>query len=159
MIVLHAGPDWTYLPLMVLALITGVVLASALAVLLSSVNVYLRDTQHLIEVILTAWFWACPIVYAFQSHIGVKLGAKHLLWVYFLNPVTPLVLTFQRCIYNKVAPVAYVKGVRTTYAVLPLHGYLWYAALDVGVLALSVALFFVALAVFGRLEGNFAEEL
>jgi len=159
MVVLHAGPDWTYLPLLVLALIAGVVLACALAVLLSSINVYLRDTQHLIEVILTAWFWACPIVYAFQSNIGVKLGAKHLLWVYFLNPVTPLVLTFQRCIYNKVAPVAYVKGVRTTYAVLPLHGYLWYAALDVGILALSVALFFVALAVFGRLEGNFAEEL
>jgi ABC-2 type transport system permease protein len=73
--------------------------------------------------------------------------------------VTPLVLTFQRCIYNKVAPVAYVKGVRTTFPVLPLHGYLWYTALDVGVLAIAVALFFVALAVFGRLEGNFAEEL
>ena len=39
----------------------------ALAVLLSSINVYLRDTQHLIEVILTAWFWACPIVYSFQQ--------------------------------------------------------------------------------------------
>jgi ABC-2 type transport system permease protein len=135
------------------------VLACALAVLLSSINVYLRDTQHLIEVILTAWFWACPIVYAFQQNIGTKLGAKHLLWIYFLNPVTPLVLTFQRCIYNKISPVAYVKGVRTPYYVLPHHGYLWYAALDVGVLALSVALFFVALAVFGRLEGNFAEEL
>ena len=28
-----------------------------------------------------------------------------------------------------------------------------------GVLAIAVVLFFVALAVFGRLEGNFAEEL
>jgi ABC-2 type transport system permease protein len=98
-------------------------------------------------------------VYAFQSNIGAKLGPKNLLWVYFLNPVTPLVLTFQRCIYNKISPVAYVKGVRTPYYVLPLHGYLWYFLLDVGVLALSVVLFFVALAVFGRLEGNFAEEL
>jgi ABC-2 type transport system permease protein len=164
MVVLHAGPDWTYLPLLVLALIAGVVLACALAVLLSSINVYLRDTQHLIEVILTAWFWACPIVYAFQSNIGVKLGAKHLLWVYFLNPVTPLVLTFQRCIYNKIDPVANVKQpdgkfLPTHYAVLPLHGYLWYFSLDMAVLALSVVLFLVALAVFGRLEGNFAEEL
>ena len=49
-----------------LALVTGIVLAGAIAVLLSSINVYLRDTQHLIEVILTAWFWACPIVYAYQ---------------------------------------------------------------------------------------------
>jgi hypothetical protein len=36
---------------------------------------------------------------------------------------------------------------------------LWYVALDLAVLALSLALFLVALAVFGRLEGNFAEEL
>jgi ABC-2 type transport system permease protein len=162
MVVLHAGPDWPYLPLVVFALITGVVLACALAVLLSAINVYLRDTQHLMEVILTAWFWACPIVYPFQQDIGLKLGAK--LWVYFLNPVTPLVLTFQRFIYNKVDPVANVKQpdgkfLPTHYPVLPLHGYLWYSALDVGVFALSVVLFLVALAVFGRLEGNFAEEL
>jgi ABC-2 type transport system permease protein len=162
MVVLHAGPDWPYLPLVVFALITGVVLACALAVLLSAINVYLRDTQHLMEVILTAWFWACPIVYPFQQDIGLKLGTK--LWVYFLNPVTPLVLTFQRFIYNKVDPVANVKQpdgkfLPQHYPVLPLHGYLWYSALDVGVFALSVILFLVALAVFGRLEGNFAEEL
>jgi hypothetical protein len=42
---------------------------------------------------------------------------------------------------------------------LPLHGLAWYAALDAGVLAFAIALFLVALVVFGRLEGNFAEEL
>ena len=136
----------------------------ALAVLLSSINVYLRDTQHLIEVILTAWFWACPIVYAFQQNIAQKLGPKGLLWVYFLNPVTPLVLTFQRCIYARVSPIALIKQpngkyLPQVYHVLPLHGYLWYLALDFGVLALAIVLFLVALAVFGRLEGNFAEEL
>ena len=101
LVVLHNAPDWSYLPLLLLALFAGIALACALAVLLSSINVYLRDTQHLIEVILTAWFWACPIVYAFQQNIALKLGPKGLLWVYFLNPVTPLVLTFQRCIYGQ----------------------------------------------------------
>ena len=67
LVVLHSPPDMAYFPVLVLALIAGIVLASALGVLLSSVNVYLRDTQHLIEVILTAWFWACPIVYAYQT--------------------------------------------------------------------------------------------
>ena len=38
-------------------------------------------------------------------------------------------------------------------------GYLWYAVLDLGVLVLGLVLFLVALATFGRLEGNFAEEL
>jgi ABC-2 type transport system permease protein len=164
LIVLHNSPDWSYLPLLLLALFTGIVLAGALAVLLSSVNVYLRDTQHLIEVILTAWFWACPIVYAFQQNIAQKLDPKGLLWIYFLNPVTPLVLTFQRCIYGQVSPVGLIKqpngtNVPHSYPVLPHHGYLWYLSLDLGVLAIAVVLFLVALAVFGRLEGNFAEEL
>ena len=155
MIVLHAGPDWSYLPVLLLALVTGIVLAGGIAVLLSAINVYLRDTQHLIEVVLTAWFWACPIVYVYQYNIGDKLGKKGLAWVYFLNPMVPLVLSFQRCIYAHVAVI----NNGQPYPVLPANGMLWYVGLDVGVLFLATLLFLIALAVFGRLEGNFAEEL
>jgi ABC-2 type transport system permease protein len=167
MVVLHHGPDWSYLPVLLLALVTGIVLACALAVLLSAVNVYLRDTQHLMEIILTAWFWACPIVYAYQVNIGNKLGPKGLTWVYFLNPMVPLVLSFQRCIYavqtayvtTKVVVGTHVEHVTTTYYVLPIKGMAWYVGLDLVVLVLAAVLFIIALAVFGRLEGNFAEEL
>ena len=160
MVVLHTAPDLAYLPVLLLALITGVVLASALAVLLSSVNVYLRDTQHLIEVILTAWFWACPIVYAYQQQIGNKLGPKGLTWVYFLNPMMPLVLTFQRCIYAHPTTYAVVNGVKETFYVLPTKGIgLVRRARPGRAVPLRSCLFLVALAIFGRLEGNFAEEL
>jgi len=155
MVILHHGPDWSYVPVLLLALVTGVVLASAIAVLLASINVYLRDTQHLIEVILTAWFWACPIVYAYQQQIGNRLGPKGLTWVYFLNPLVPLVLSFQRCIYADTT----VKVNGVPYDVLPTKDMIWYVGLDVGVLLLAACLFVVALAIFGRLEGNFAEEL
>ena len=159
MIVLHHGPDWSYLPVLLLALVTGIVLASAIGVLLSAVNVYLRDTQHLIEVILTAWFWACPIVYAYQQNIGNKLGPSGKTWIYFLNPMVPLVLSFQRCIYAHPTTYAWVNGVYTKFQVLPEKGMIWYIGLDVIVLIIGACLFLVALAVFGRLEGNFAEEL
>jgi ABC-2 type transport system permease protein len=155
LVVLHHSPDWSYLPVMLLALVAGIVLAGAIAVLLSSINVYLRDTQHLIEVILTAWFWACPIVYAFQKQIATRLEAKGLVWVYFLNPMVPLILSFQRCIYADTTVT--VGG--APYPVLPSTSMLWYAGLDLAVLAIGVVLFLVALAIFGRLEGNFAEEL
>jgi ABC-2 type transport system permease protein len=155
MVVLHHGPDWSYLPVMLLALLTGIVLAGGIAVLLSSVNVYLRDTQHLIEVLLTGWFWACPIVYAYQTQIGNRLGPKGLTWVYFLNPLVPLVLSFQRFVYA--TPTVIVN--HAPYAVLPNKGMLWYVGLDAAVLFLATCLFLIALAVFGRLEGNFAEEL
>jgi ABC-2 type transport system permease protein len=154
MVILRAPPDVAYFPILIVALIAGVILASALAVLLSSINVYLRDTQHLIEVILTAWFWACPIVYSYQT-VEAKLGPRHLSWIYLANPMTPLVLAFQRCLYNK--PSAVINGQLTL--ILPQHGYFWYAALVGIVLVLGVVLFLVALATFGRLEGNFAEEL
>jgi ABC-2 type transport system permease protein len=156
MVVLHHGPDWAYLPVLLLALVTGIVLASALAVLLAAINVYLRDMQHLIEVILTAWFWACPIVYAYQEYIGNKLGPQGRTWIYFLNPMVPLVLSFQRCIYADT--IVSVPG-NPHFDVLPTKGMLWYVGLDVAVLFLATLLFFIALAVFGRLEGNFAEEL
>jgi ABC-2 type transport system permease protein len=162
MIVLHVAPAVNYIPVLLLALFTAVVLACALGVLLSAVNVYLRDMQHLIEVVLTAWFWACPIVYAFQANIAVKLAAKgwaNLTWIYFLNPMVPLVLSFQRALYGQTTPTAIVNGKPTTFDVLPTWGYGTYVLLDLGVLAASSVLFVVALAVFGRLEGNFAEEL
>jgi ABC-2 type transport system permease protein len=156
MVVLRHPPDLAYFPVLLLALVAGIVLAGALAVLLSAVNVYLRDVQHLIEVVLTAWFWACPIVYAYQANIGNKLGAKGLTWVYFLNPMVPLVLSFQRCIYAHVTVA--IPG-NASYPVLPGKGMLWYVGLDLAVLLLAGIVFLVALAVFGRLEGNFAEEL
>ena len=159
MIVLHVAPAISYFPLLLLALFTAMVLACALGVLLSSVNVYLRDMQHLIEVVLTAWFWACPIVYAYQQNIALKLGPKGLTWVYFLNPVTPLVLSFQRTLYAHATTYATVNGVKRDLLRPPTWGYGQYVLLDLGVLAISAVLFVVALAVFGRLEGNFAEEL
>jgi ABC-2 type transport system permease protein len=168
MVVLHHGPDWSYVPVLFLALITGIVLASAIAVLLSGINVYLRDTQHLIEVILTAWFWACPIVYLYQQQIGNRLGPSGKTWIYFLNPMVPLVLSFQRCIYGVTTAFSHattkvgdhIVHTTTVYQVLPPDkGMLWYVSLDMAVLFLSVILFVVALTVFGRLEGNFAEEL
>ncbi len=96
LVVFHSAPAWNYLPLIPLALVAAMVLAAGLAILLSAVNVYLRDTQHLIEVVLTAWFWACPIVYSFQHQVASKLAAHGVSWLYFLNPITPLVLSFQR---------------------------------------------------------------
>jgi len=42
-----------------------VVFGSALGLLLSALNVYLRDVQHLVEVVLIALFWVSPIVYSY----------------------------------------------------------------------------------------------
>ena len=147
-------PALSYIWLIPLALIALLFFAGALAIALSAINVYLRDTQHLLELVLLAWFWATPIVYPFQE-LGVRLSEKHLLWLYFLNPVTVVVLTFQRALY---ARVSYVNA-GTVQPLLPAYSPEWFAIQLLIVVLVSAVLFVGALSLFGRLEGNFAEEL
>src|SRR5581483_1795540 len=108
------------------------------------VNVYLRDTQHLTEVLLMAWFWATPIVYSFGL-ISQKLALHPALvwfkWVYLANPITPITMTFQRAIYGK---SQYTTGTTVTH-LLPDWGVGTYAGLLGVVLAGSIGLFLLAL--------------
>jgi ABC-2 type transport system permease protein len=152
------APSPTFMLLIPVALLVLLLLACALGVLLAAVNVYARDTQHLLELVLLAWFWMTPIVYQYRL-VGDRLGSRA--WLYRLNPITPIVLTFQRAIYSKVEPVVRgADGVRTRLPILPAgKGIDWYL-LQLGAVGLFAAvLLAIALSVFGRLEGNFAEEL
>ena len=145
-------PDWKFLPVALLALVCDIVLSAALAIFLSAVNVYLRDVQHLIEVLLVALFFSPPIVYLYITVAG-KLSRHHgILWIYLANPLVVIVLSFQRFIYGNVAPLDHPNPL-ATYA----EG--WFLAVLGTVLIGSVLLFLVAMLVFGRVEGNFAEEL
>ena len=160
-------PAWGTIWLLVPAMAGVIMFSSALAVLLSAVNVYLRDTQHLVEVLLMAWFWAVPAVYRYPQQVQPKLEqhrifgipGTHLLWLYFANPVTPLVMTFQRFFYasqwvkSTVAPHEAIQVLPAAYSPV------WYLTADSIVVAVSVVMFLIAMVVFGRLEGNFAEEL
>ena len=71
--------------------------------------------------------------------------------------MTPIVLTYQRVIYNHIVVINTVS--KLPYVILPPKGYLWYVEINLGVLAAAIVLTGLALTVFGRLEGNFAEEL
>ncbi len=73
--------------LLALAAIAGL-LRRPSALFLSAVNVYLRDTQHLVEVLMTAWFWAFPIVYPYRAvHRLDTIWVRTTAWLYFLNPL------------------------------------------------------------------------
>jgi len=158
-------PAWGDIWLLLPALTAVVVFSSALAVFLSAVNVYLRDTQHLVEVSLIAWFWAIPGIYPFSGrvhdglvkHSILRIPDTHLIWLYFANPLTPIVMTFQRVFWNETHPIS-----TTTHrpiSVLANYPISWYLNSDLIVLGVALVLLLGALVVFGRLEGNFAEEL
>jgi len=156
MVVLQHAPDWHLLPLLIPALLATTIIAAGLGILLSAANVYLRDMSHLIEIVLQAWFWACPVVYSFWSQINPRLGG--FFFIYLMNPMAPIVLTSQRVIYGH----TYVHLTTPTHPgvqLLPTWSGWTYLAMDSFLVVAGLVLLWIALAVFGRLEGNFAEEL
>ena len=90
---------WVY-PFAFLALL---LITVSFTMFVSALNVRYRDVQHLIGLALLVWFWMTPIVYAAStartSMLGFPRGA--LLWkVYLLNPVTWVVMGFQRALFH-----------------------------------------------------------
>jgi ABC-type polysaccharide/polyol phosphate export permease len=147
LVVMRHPVGWAYIPLLPLALFALLVLMAALVLFLSTANVYLRDVQHFVELALLAWFWVTPIVYQFNQLTSHLHGQA---WPALLNPVTPIVLVFQRAIY----------GAYGGPSVVPLDaGVAWHLR-NLGAVTLVASLLLLgALHVFGRLEGNLAEEL
>lgn len=129
-----------YVPM---AIALMLVFATGLAVLLSAVNVYLRDVQHLIEIVMLILFWASPIVYGFQF-VTDFLQGSWLEELYLANPVTLAILAFQRGMWSAGADQAFPSHMPLRMAVA---------------FAFSLALLWAAQRVFARLEGNFAQEL
>lgn len=147
LLVFRWEPGWSYLPAVPLAVLTVVVLAAACAIALSAVNVRLRDTQHLLELLMLAWFWLTPIVYAFGLVAG-KTGTA----VALLNPLTSVTTLFQRALYNRVTDNA-------GNNIIPDEGPWWYVRNLGIVLAVSILLLYLALVLFGKRDGDFAEEI
>lgn len=154
LVVLRAAPAWGMLPLLPWAFVDLILFSAALAVFLSAVNVYARDIEHLITVVLLAWQWGIPMVYSFDF---VNSGDHR--WIARLmlaDPLAPIVLVFQRVFYGLRGTVG-AHNVVTPFGTN--YSFATYAAMLAWVLVVSVILLFLAMVVFGRIEGNFAEEL
>lgn len=146
--------------LIVPALVALMIFTLAISLWLASVNVTYRDVQHLLNLILLAWFWLTPIVYPgalLQEKLqSVAVGPVTLFQIYFLNPLGSIVFGFQRALYKTVAPIG--QG-DTPVPVLPDLSLtqLWTALAVVIVAGLLILLW--CWRTFFRLAGDFAEEL
>lgn len=144
------------------AVVIVVVYGTALALLLSAFNVYLRDIQYLVEVALLIFFWASPIVYSWTQ---VQTVAKNHPWVadvYLLNPMSNAILAFQKGMWEAGSRTNVLGTNATTGKPNIVPPVDWPAHLDLRLLVLFViglALVWVAQRVFARLQGNFAQEI
>jgi ABC-2 type transport system permease protein len=137
--------------LLLLPLALGVLLAftAALGMAAAAWNVRYRDTGHLVELALLAWFWSTPIVYP-TSFVADRLGETGFN-LYLLNPMANIVMGFQRAIYGGTSAEA--------LAQLPAPGLTWYGLRLIALGLISLSLLYVTWRVFFRRSGDFAEEL
>jgi ABC-2 type transport system permease protein len=164
LVLIRYNVDWSYMWLVPIALITLLIFAGALAVIFSAMNVYMRDTGHLLELAMLAWFWFTPILYGYML-IANKIAEHGITGnILLANPIVTIVITFQRAIYGKATIVttqvdaATGKTVVTnTNKLLPDASAWWYLRNLGIVLVVSSLLFLLAIKIFDRAEGNFAE--
>lgn len=143
MLVVGRFPTGSRLLYFPLALAVLLVFGTALALALSAINVYLRDFQYLVEIVLNILFWASPIVYSWEL-VRNTIGGGILETIYLSNPVTLAILGMQRAFWVSGTDEPVPDGLAVRLLI----------ALGVG-----MVLLWLSQRLFARLEGNFAQEL
>jgi ABC-2 type transport system permease protein len=139
------------------AVLIVLIFGAAFALLLSSLNVFFRDVQYLVDVAVVMLFWASPIVYSYTALSNSPYGGTWLEQVYLLNPITIAIIAFQRALWLGGPDVIafFDKNGMDLSSAYP-------ADLDLRLLvAAIVGLVFLWFAdrIFHRLQGNFAQEI
>lgn len=95
-----------YVPLVALTLVLLALFATGIGFLAAIGNVYFRDTQHFIGIILQLGFYASPIVYPvsyvrqMSDSIGPVLGPVEIIHLYNLNPFVHFAEVFRNLLYD-----------------------------------------------------------
>jgi ABC-2 type transport system permease protein len=129
---------WMLPALVLMALLTC--FAAGLGLVFAVFNVYFRDVQYLVGILLNLWFYLTPIVYPIKyvTDFADAHDAQWVVTVYRANPMVGFTDAFRDLFYNlqfpQIGTLAYI------------------TAWSLGALA-------VGMVVFGRFQGRLAEEL
>jgi len=126
------GAWLAYLPLVILL---QLILCLGLSLLISCSSVYFRDTEHIVGVLLMAWFFMSPVIYSLEI---VAAKAPRALALYKLNPMVGLITLYRWIIMNGPSPG-------------------WLAA--AASLIVPLLILGAGLRIFSRYEPDFADEL
>jgi ABC-2 type transport system permease protein len=94
-----------WMPLLVVIMLLLAVFATGLALMLAIANVYFRDTQYFLTIVLQIWMYLTPIIYP-ASLVEAESDKLGTLWgisiydVYQLNPMFHFVKVFRQLLYD-----------------------------------------------------------
>ncbi|UCC65163.1 MAG: ABC transporter permease [Anaerolineae bacterium] len=103
MMVLLRGPFTAWLLYLPLLIVTQIIFSVGIALILCTINVFYRDMQHIMEVLMLAWFFVTPV---FWDHTILPETARFLgvLWpvrrlTFILNPMASLISAYRDILY------------------------------------------------------------
>ncbi len=108
-----------YLPLLV---VIQIVMNLGFAYLLAAANVFYRDVQHILGILLTAWYFLTPVLFSVQI-VADRPTERELL---YLNPMTSIVVAYQRALLDGVPPEWERLAYSTLVAVVMFTLGFWY---------------------------------
>jgi ABC-2 type transport system permease protein len=156
------GPNLLLVPLALVGLYAFTV---AMSLWVAALNVRYRDTQHLLNIGLTLWFWLTPIVYpsgfVYHKFFDPPNHAPAKWDLFLANPMGSIVMGFQRALYRITDPLVTdpKTHIMTPAHVLPPVRLGWLAGVVGAVAAGSFLLMLLAWRTFFHMSGDFAEEL
>jgi ABC-2 type transport system permease protein len=132
----------------VMALLISMCLGSALALMFSAANVFLRDVSNAVSVLSNFVRFGVPMMYPYTL-VAIRFHGHTAL--YLLNPIVEAVLGFQRAFW-----VGSTSNPARTAAIDMPPNLLW---LTVRALIISIVVLAVAQSIFSRLERRIPERL
>ncbi|WP_394771438.1 ABC transporter permease [Lacisediminihabitans sp.] len=96
-----------WIPLMLVIMAILAIFAAGVGLLLSIANVYFRDTQYLLSIVLQLWLYLTPIIYPLElvtaksNEVGGLAGTPiTIAGIYSLNPMVHFVTVFRELLYD-----------------------------------------------------------
>jgi ABC-type polysaccharide/polyol phosphate export permease len=128
------GAKFGALGVLPFAALTQFALCLGVSLIVSSANVFFRDTEHIVSVGMLAWFFLSPVVYDLEFIPPWALGLA------FLNPMTGILTAYRNALLSMPVPA----------------GASWMTPVS---FALAWAVLFAGAWLFQRVQVRFAEEL
>jgi len=129
---------YMYLYILPILILVQIFLVAGFSLLISSLNVFFRDLQHLISIIMMVWFFATPIIYP------LNMVPEKFRFILQINPMAVFATYYRDIFYY----VKYPEGFYfpSIYIILICLG-------------ITFGIFFLGYFVFKKLEPRFAEEV
>lgn len=81
-----AGPSFGSLFWLPAVALSQIALCLGLALMIGSVNVFFRDTEHVLSVVMLAWFFMSPVIY--EPGMVMESFPEWVHWLFFVNPMS-----------------------------------------------------------------------